>query len=132
MSSFVFNDARAFLRHLRLHCVARGYYFYVTGRIPPGKDPERTDARIIDRYQITGSKWVRNRRRRKGMASVRYLRCGRFFILIATRGVHPLFQGEPALRDVREHPIRCFGHVIGAGTRGCCFGDKIGGKKCWS
>lgn len=112
MSSYEFTDAQAFIHYLRVHCIARGYFFYITGSIPPGKDPRMTDERIIKRYEITASKWVRGRRRKRGAANVRYLRYGRFFILIATRGRHPLFRTEPGLRDARKHPVRCFGYEI--------------------
>jgi len=65
------------------------------------------------------SKWTRCRRKKEGQASVQYLRLGRFFILIATRGKHPLFAEEAnRLRDAREHPIRFHGYAIGCRRAG--------------
>jgi hypothetical protein len=110
-----FSDARTFIRHLRVHCVSRGYRFYATGTIPPGKDPRKTDAKIINHYNIDISKWSRVRRKRRGLANVHYLRYGTFFVLMATRGSHRFFQEESALKDMRRQPLLCFGIRINAG-----------------
>ena len=60
----------AFVQQVAVGYVANGYYFYVAGKIPPGKDPAKTDAKIIAQYGIDVSKWTRTRRRKEGMASV--------------------------------------------------------------
>ena len=109
-----FPDACQFMRHLRVHCIARGYRFYVTGIIPAHKDPAKTDQKIISQYGIDISKWARGRRKKRGLANVHYLRHGHFFILIANRGTHPIFANESLLEDIRRKPIRCFGHSIAA------------------
>lgn len=110
-----FTNAGQFIRHLRVHCVAHGYRFYVTGTIPAHKDPAKTDQKIIRQYGIDISKWARGRRKRRGLANLHYLRCGHIFILIATQGAHAFFAQEPFI-DIRRKAIRCFGRSLGDGS----------------
>ena len=56
-----------------------GYWFYVTGSIPAGKDPRSIDAKLIEKYGLAISPQTRARRKRAGTASVRYLRYERGF-----------------------------------------------------
>ena len=113
------TSVAGFVQQLAVAYVANGYWFYVTGTIPEGKDPRAVDAKLIGRYGIDVSKWTRCRRKKEGQASVQYLRLGRFFILIATRGKHSLFADERSrLRDAREHPIRFHGYAIGCRRAG--------------
>ena len=103
-----------FVQQLAVCYIARGYYFYVTGRIPEDKDPALTDEKIIGQYGIGVSKWTRARRKKAGEASVQYLRYGRFFIIIASHGQQPFFDAEASqLRDVRVSPIKFMGYSIG-------------------
>jgi hypothetical protein len=102
-----------FIQQLAVGYLARGYWFYVTGFIPPQKDPQRIDAKLIQRYGVACSKWVRYRRKGRGVSNVQYLRFRRFFVLLATRGEHEFFADEPMVRDVRRSPIHCFGYSIG-------------------
>lgn len=48
------------------------------------------------------------------VSSLRYLRHGHFFVLLATHGEHTFFECEP-FRDVRRQPIRFAGYSIGCG-----------------
>ena len=59
-----------FVQQLAVNYVARGYCFYVTGTIPEGKDPAKTDRKIIEQYGIDISKWARARRRKEGKANI--------------------------------------------------------------
>jgi hypothetical protein len=94
--------------------VSNGYHYYVVGLVPEGKQPERVDAKLIDRYRIDQSKWQRARRKRRGAASVQYLRLGRRFVLLATHGEHPFFDLEgDRVRDVRRVPLKLFGYSVG-------------------
>ena len=38
-----------FVQQLAVGYVTHGYWFYVSGWIPQGKDPEKTDAKLIER-----------------------------------------------------------------------------------
>ena len=48
-----------FIQQLAVSCVSKGYFFYVAGSVPPGKDPRVIDQKLIDRYGIDISKWAR-------------------------------------------------------------------------
>lgn len=103
-----------FVQQLAVGYVARGYYFYVSGKIPEAKDPVQTDEKIIAQYGIGVSKWTRARRKKGGMANVQYLRYGRFFVIIANHGDQPFFAAEASrLRDIRRAPIPFMGYSVG-------------------
>jgi hypothetical protein len=98
---------------LALGYVQHGYHFYVPGSVPLGKDPRATDQSIIARYGINVSRWTRYQRARAGLANLHYLRFQRFFVLIASRGMHPFFEAEKAMiRDIRKVPVRFAGYSI--------------------
>jgi hypothetical protein len=112
----VATSVAGFVQQLAVNYVARGYYFYVTGTIPEGKDPAKTDAKIISQYGIDISKWARARRRKGGLANVQYLRHDRFYVIIATHGEHPFFAAEQKqIRNIRKQPLRFNGYAIGVG-----------------
>lgn len=102
-----------FIQQLAVSYVGRGYWFYVTGRVPDGKDPLRVDAKLQERYGIAISKWARARRKRAGLANVQYIRHGRFFVLLATHGRHAFFNSERlAIRDARRVPVKYAGYAV--------------------
>src|SRR5262245_60629084 len=102
-----------FVQQLAVSYLGNGYWFYVTGGIPEGKDPRSVDAKLLSRYQIDLSKWARARRKRAGKANLQYIRFGRFFVLLATHGEHPFFAEEASsIRDARRTPIRFRGYSI--------------------
>ncbi len=110
----VATSVAGFVQQLAVAYVARGYWFYVPGKIPEGKDPARTDAKIIAQYGLDMSRWTRARRKRVGQASVQYLRHGHFHVILATHGEHPFFAAEgKQIRDVRRCPLHFRGYVIG-------------------
>ncbi|MEQ9617176.1 MAG: hypothetical protein RLN60_03980 [Phycisphaerales bacterium] len=103
-----------FVQQLAVAYIARGYFFYVAGHIPPGKRPEDIDRKLLDLYDVPMSRWQRARRRLTGRASMQYLRYGSFWLLIATHGKHEFFERERAvIRDVRREPISFAGYSIG-------------------
>ena len=105
---------RAFVQQLAVGYVNHGYWYYVTGCIPEHKDVLKTDAKIIDKYDLAISKWSRARRKKQGLANVHYLRHERFFVLIATRGLHRFFSEEgKCIRDIRREPVYFAGYSIG-------------------
>ena len=107
------TSIEGFVQQLAVSYVTHGYWFYVSGWIPQGKDPEKTDAKLIERYGIDVSKWTRCRRKKAGWANVQYLRHDRFFVLLTTHGQHSFFVQEPDFRDIREKPIEFAGYSIG-------------------
>jgi len=96
--------AASYLRH--------GFYWYVTGSIPAGKDPAAIDRKLIAKYGIDVSEWERRHRKQRGVANAHYLRHQQWFILMVSDGHHALKQpaakgGEGEhLRDCRRQPIR--------------------------
>jgi hypothetical protein len=102
--------AASYLRH--------GFYWYVTGSIPAGKDPAAIDRKLIAKYGINVSEWERRHRKQRGVANAHYLRYQQWFILMVSEGHHALKQsavkgGEGEhLRDCRRTPIRFQGYSI--------------------
>lgn len=39
-----------FVQQLAVACQAHGYWFYVSGRVPVGKDPADVDRKLVDRF----------------------------------------------------------------------------------
>jgi hypothetical protein len=110
----VATSVAGFIQQLAVGYISHGYYFYVAGVIPCKKPPAKTDCKILAAYDIDVSKWTRARRKRAGQANVQYLRYGRFYVIIATHGVHPFFSSEAKrLRDVRKTPILFMGYSVG-------------------
>ena len=110
------TSVAGFVQQLAVNYVARGYYFHVTGIIPDGKDPAKTDRKIMEQYGIDISKWARVRRKRAGLANVHYLRHDRFYVIIATHGEHAFFAAEQnQIRDIRKQPLRFCCYAIGVG-----------------
>jgi len=101
-----------FVHYLVTGVICRGYWFYVTGRIPDGKDATIIDQKLIEKYDCAISKSARWRRKKLGKANVRYLRCGRFFVLFATKGVHRFFEEEANIHDIRKIPLKFSGYSI--------------------
>lgn len=102
-----------FVQQLAVSYLTNGYFFYVMGSIPGGKDPRVTDKRIIEKYGIDASKFTRYRRKAVGRANLQYLRYERTFLILATHGEHPFFESEAKnLRDVRRVPIKFRGYSV--------------------
>ena len=105
VEGFVQQIACSYLRH--------GYWFYVTGNVPTDKDPRAVDEKLIGKYDIAVSESTRRRRKQAGLSNLQYIRHGRFFAVMATKGRHPFFEEEKArLRDFRLHPLRYAGYSI--------------------
>lgn len=114
MTTWNIQSIEGFVQQLAVGCIAQGYWFYVSGLIPDRKDPTAVDEKLASRYGLRLSRWGRARRKQAGWANLRYVRHGRFFVLLATHGRHEFFVCEP-YRDVRERPIRFGGYTIGCG-----------------
>jgi hypothetical protein len=102
-----------FIQQLSVSYVARGYWFYVTGRVPERKTPAEVDRALVDKYQVALSPQARARRKRAGGANVHYLRFQAYWVLLATHGTHRFFvEHEGHVRDVRRRPIRFGGYSV--------------------
>lgn len=114
----VATSLEGFIQQLAVAYIAHGYYFYVSGFIPDGKDPLAIDKKLLDKYGVRLSKFARHRRKALGQASLQYLRYGRFFVLIATHGTHLFFSSEQdggegqRINDARKTPVRFAGYSV--------------------
>ena len=113
VSNSVLPTFAGFIQQLAVAYVANGYWFYVTGFIPPHKESHAVDVKLIGRYGIDCSKFVRCRRKERGLGNVQYLRFRRFFVLLSTPGEHEFLRREGGILDIRRKPIRCFGYSVG-------------------
>lgn len=97
--------AVCYLRH--------GYWWYVTGRIPDGKDFESIDRKLIEKYGIDQTERQRAHRKQRGLANMQYIRYRNWFLLLVTEGHHPFKQQERnRIRDCRRYPIKFEGYSI--------------------
>jgi len=103
----------AFLSQL-VRYVASGHYFYLTAKIPEGKDPRRVDEKLIARYGIDRPRWKRQRRNLKDNAGIHYLRHDRFFVILLTKGRHERFYTDhgPPVRDIRRTALKYHGYSV--------------------
>ena len=105
VAGFVQQIACSYLRH--------GYWWYVTGCIPAGKDAKSIDHKLVEKYGIGVSESTRARRKQLGQANLQYIRHERFFAILATKGQHRFFDEEAAnIRDIRRVPLRYSGYSI--------------------
>jgi hypothetical protein len=74
-----------------------GYWWYVTGRIPKGKDPAAVDAKLIEKYGIALTDRQRAYRKKRGLANMQYIRYRDWFLLLATEGHHQI--GRASCRE---------------------------------
>lgn len=102
-----------FMQQLATAYLPHGYWFYVTGRIPPHKDPVTIDQKLLAKYGIAISRPARARRKRAGLANLHYLRHESFFVIVATHGQHEFFRDEgQSLRDIRRTPLVYGGYSV--------------------
>jgi hypothetical protein len=117
MSPAYRHEARSlpgFIQQLAVAYVTHGYFFYTSGLVPEGKLPNAVDAKLIRKYGADLSRWARARRKRAGLSNVHYLRHGRFFVLLATKGEHRFFSEEgERVRDIRRDSLSFAGYSIG-------------------
>lgn len=115
----VATSVAGFVQQLVSCYLPHGYWFYVSGVIPPGKDPESVDEKLIAKYGIGMSRTSRARRKAVGIANVHYLRYERRFLLLATHGFHPFYDDEArSIRDARRVPIKFEGYSISVAQGG--------------
>ncbi len=105
VEGFVQQIACCYLRH--------GYWFYVSGFVPHGKDPTEVDRKLISKYNIGVSESTRARRKKVGRANLQYIRHDSTFLILATKGEHRFFEDEANLiRDFRRVPFRYAGYSL--------------------
>lgn len=109
----VATSVEGFVQQVAVQYLRHGYWFYVAGAVPTGKDPEAVDRKLIAKYGITASSKERAQRKRAGLANMHYIRQDRYFLLMATHGCHRFFEDEAdQIRDARRQPIKFAGYAI--------------------
>jgi hypothetical protein len=103
-----------FVQQLACNYLPHGYWFWVSGTIPENKDPSTIDQRIVAKYGIDLSRSARARRKEIGQANLHYLRFERFFLILATHGIHEFHKVEAQfIRNVtRNQPVQFAGYSI--------------------
>ncbi len=113
-----------FIQKLAIDYVQYGYFFYVTGTVPSGRDPRDIDRKLVAKYGTEISKWARSRRKKKGLSNVHYIRHGNFWVMLATKGENPWFEEEDwpserarrkfgsKIQDVRKKPLVYSGYSV--------------------
>lgn len=115
---FLVRTFRALVQQIAVGYVARGYVYWVRGRIPQSKlgapeTPCESDWKMIAKYGCDGSRNMRYKGKKNGRASVAYLRWNDVFVLLATEGEHAFFEAEgSAVRDIRVTPLALGNYVI--------------------
>jgi hypothetical protein len=108
------TSVEGFIQQLAVQYVAHGYWYFVTGRVPPTKDPAAVDRKLLERYGIERSKWSRARQKQGGRANLHYLRYQDFFVLLATEGAHQFFDAERGqVKDLRRTWLKAFSYEVG-------------------
>lgn len=103
---WVATTPEGFVRHLVSYYLRFGYRFYVTGSIKPTRSVDEFDEIMEGKFRYRMSRSWRNRRKNArgadgnvlGLANVHYLRYGRFWILVCTKGKHWFYE-EHVKRD---------------------------------
>jgi hypothetical protein len=96
-----------FLQRVATHLLPKGYYFFVQGTLPEGKDSSALDAKLLTKYDVIKTEGARRWRKQQGLGNVQYVRFKGSWIILATHGNHAIREGEGGnLKDVRRTPIR--------------------------
>jgi hypothetical protein len=108
------TTVEGFVQQLAVCYLRNGYWFYVLGEVPEGKDPRLVDEKLLTKFAVCQSKWAKARARHKGEAKVQYLRYRTTFVIVATHGDHMFFELEREnIRDARERPVKFYGYSVG-------------------
>jgi len=94
------------LQQVALSYLRHGYWWYVTGIVPARKEPLEIDQNILIKYDIRKDWRFIAHNKNRGLANLQYIRHGRFYLLLATKGLHEFKTREAKrIRDARQCPI---------------------------
>ncbi len=102
-----------FIQQVAVSYIRTGHFFYVSGTLPPDAVATTVDAKLIHKYGVHATRWARALRKARGEANLQYIRCDRFFVLMATHGRSLFFdlEGE-SVKDCRRQPIKFAGYSL--------------------
>ncbi len=102
-----------YLQRVATHLLPKGYFFFVQGVVPEGKEPAALDAKLLEKYDVVKTEGARRWRKSQGLGNVQYVRFDRWWMLLATHGDHAIREGEGAnLKDVRRTPLRIGDYTV--------------------
>jgi hypothetical protein len=100
------SSSEGLIQQVALSYLRHGYWWYVTGTIPDRKEPCEVDRNILAKYEIRKDWRFIAHNKQRGYANLQYIRHGRFYILMATKGWHEFKEREAKrIRDARKYPI---------------------------
>ena len=108
------TSVAGFVQQVAVSYVRHGYLWYVTGLIPEKKCCREIDGKLIEKYGIDRTESQRAYRKKCGLSNLQYIRHGRFFAILATKGRHESFwdaEGDN-IRDIRRIPLKFNGYSI--------------------
>ena len=72
------------------------------------------DGKLLALYDADRPKWKRQRRRLLGQAGIHYLRYGRFWVIVLTKGEHSAFYRDhgPHVLDIRRTALKFAGYSV--------------------
>lgn len=99
--------------------IGAGYIFYFEVELQNGKNPEKTQERIIDTWGLNIPYWKREKRRRGNRPSIWLLRYNRTIVVLSTYGrtedgaAHPFFvENEHRLKNIRKTALYFGGYSV--------------------
>ena len=100
------TSVEGLIQQVALSYLRHGYWWYVTGVIPERKDPLDVDNGILTKYDIRKDWRFIAHNKAQGIANLQYIRHGRFYVIMATKGHHEFKHREAKrIRDARTCPI---------------------------
>ena len=102
---YLISSGEALVQFIATNMVTKGYFFYVSGVIPERKDPLKTDRKMLAAYNMNLPRAERVRRKRHGLANIRYVRLGHYFLMMATDGDQSdswFTEHAGQVRDIRQ------------------------------
>lgn len=97
------------LLQMLVYLLSRGYYFYCPIQLSMDKQEkwEKTDAKLMQKYQVSRSKFQRCRRKEQGYANFYYLRWQQLGFILHSQGI--LAEGlcyDDTFNDIRRQALQ--------------------------
>jgi len=107
------RDIGSFLGQV-VRYVSSGHYFYIRCVIPEQKDPRAVDEKLVNLYDIARKNWQRKRRYLRDRAGIHYLRYGRLFVVMLSKGRHDAFYRDHGsqVSDIRRTALKALGYSV--------------------
>lgn len=104
------RSVEGFVQQLVL-LVRNGYLFYARIELGIENDPAPVDRKVLEKYQVSRSKFAKYRDAKAGLSKTAYIRCGQLGVILATHGKSPFFASEK-FQDFRRRPLKFAGYSL--------------------